>query len=202
MMKTFKCIDYQQGKILVDENNQYSKLGDLVVSLNGDTYKSTVGERALQKNEYVVIAQHNLNLEGIPFIELEEDAEEMFTIELNKETKQVYDETLLEATKHGFLKGYKAAQPKKYTEEDVENAFLSGYWLHLNEDNNDLATRKRKAKQFIQSLQPKIKSVEVEWLHKDEPHLNGKSTITDRPITYQKDGKTYLKVNKINYELI
>ena len=111
-----------------------------------------------------IIAQTpNLNLEGIPYVELEEDVEQ-FTLEQIRRAIDMAQEQV-------SVRFYPNEYEFKYTEN-----------------------------QIIQSLQPKIESVEVEWLHRDEPHLNGTSTITDRPITYQKDGRTYLKVKSINYK--
>lgn len=38
-------------------------------------------------------------------------------------------------------------EDKRY--RDLEEAFLAGYWLHLDPDNNDLSTRKRKFKEWF-----------------------------------------------------
>lgn len=32
-------------------------------------------------------------------------------------------------------------QERKYSKDDLRQAFVTGYWLHLDSDNNDLRTR-------------------------------------------------------------
>ena len=75
-----------------------------------------------------IIAHLPLNnspvLEGIDLLPALEDgveeAEKAFTEVLDIETKQVYDKMFLDATEHGFIKGYNKAKEKyKYTEEDI-----------------------------------------------------------------------------------
>jgi hypothetical protein len=193
-MKTLKCIDYQQGKIFVDEQAEI-KEGDSIICTYGDgDIQVRVNKNDLKLDNFIdskfktkvyhkIIAQTpNLNLEGIPFIELEED----IICPYPEHTQNAID----------WHNGYTSAQPKQFTLEQMKEAIEMArkFW------KTETAVNQFTYEQIIQQLQPKIESVEVEWLHKDEPHLNGKSTITDRPITYQKDGRTYLKVNKINYE--
>ena len=133
----------------------------------------------------------NLSIPNIPYVEIEEDVEKL-AWEWCDDHREV----------GAFKAGYRVASAKKYTEEDLENAFNLG----LAWDGEDTETNTFNS--FIQSLQPKIESIEVEmiWVnHRDEEHDEGGTlpgTIESYkiPVTYQKDGKTFLKVKKINYE--
>lgn len=59
-------------------------------------------------------------IEGLPLLIIEDEVDKLFFEELAKETPQNYDQSLLEATKHGFKYGYnKAKEIYKFTEEDM-----------------------------------------------------------------------------------
>jgi hypothetical protein len=161
-MKTLKCIDYQQGKILVDEQAEIKK-GDLILVNNEILTAGGLADTYGDDHRKIIAQTSNLNLE-----------------------------------EGAFSMGYKAAQPKKYTEDDLRKAIaearMSGQGLSKLTDN-----------EIIKSLQPKIESVEVETTQENLGEVfNGRSSHIMwgdiKPITYQKDGKTYLKINKINYE--
>jgi hypothetical protein len=211
IMKTLKCIDYQQGKILVDEQAEI-KEGDWVwyhhpkqdldmssvhkvINPNHSLHEPShrvhfdTGFGVIEGCLKIIAQTSNLNLKGVPFIELEEDVERLF--EEHGISKQDERSKLL------FLKGYKAAQPKKYTEDDLRKAIaearMSGQGLSKLTDN-----------EIIKSLQPKIESVEVETTQENLGEVfNGRSSHIMwgdiKPITYQKDGRTFLRVTKINY---
>jgi hypothetical protein len=263
-MKTLKCIPYQQGKILVDEEAEI-KEGDLFIPLSGTGWK--INEVRLAdsdggfNNDHCkkIIAQHNLNLEGIPYVEigktvtkdngykckecgskvslgwkckkgcsmkpgnliidvvtyveLEEDVigkliHSYFydSIEVKKSVGR--DTGHVAFDKHNIelliSQVKKAAQPKKYTEDDLRKAIRMA---RFNEDVDDSTQYSNTDDKIIQSLQPKIESVEVETEEVNAELINGSwlaSTTMfparEVPITYQKNGRTYLKVNKINYE--
>jgi hypothetical protein len=157
-MKTFKCIDYQQGKILVDEQAEI-KEGDRTIR-NGvvEQCNSKMHSFALWgKDAKKIIAQHNLNLEGIPFIELKEDV-----VQLCEDFYKDYQYPPYAMEKGAWRLGYKAAQPKKYTEDDLIEFAL---WIRHNPYYGDRVVMSKQGckelfyKYYIQSLQPKIESV-------------------------------------------
>jgi hypothetical protein len=192
-MKTLKVLDYQQGKILVDDKKvdfYDTKSGDLIYDeVEGVTKdRNCIHRRAC----YKIIAQTpNLNIEGIPFIELEEDVDEkiipVFEWLLNKSE---FNEEQKEFIQYALTQCYKAAQPKKYTEDDLRKAI--GLATSLIQ-GVDVIAFTYPTEVIIKLLQPKIVSVEVVM------HLSDKGENGFEYVTYQKDGKTYLKVIKINY---
>lgn len=280
-MKTLKAIPYQSGYIFVDTEKENWHSGDLISTTNVPIetikdidrhYSKQIGYEYLitvvsSRNQYKncevrgkIIAQRNLNLEGIPYVGFgktlikengykckecgesvslgrkckkgcsmkpknliidyityvgaEEDVERLAIEKFPKaysggsfNPNNIYKREI-------WIDGYKAAQPKKYTEEQVISALIkwqSGEFDHYYE--------------VIQSLQPKIESIEVEtelmdvdyaWqLYRDDTQMQFHfhhydsglkhfkkefEHLYQQPITYQKDGKTYLKVTKINYK--
>ena len=152
-MKTLKAIPYQSGYIFVDGKIKPND-GELVYNdiFGIFPYDSDAMGNYGSTPEVKIIAQYNLNLEGIPYVELEEDVEELgkglLTRAFPADTSGYYQEEK-ELCLDFFKEGYKAAQPKKYTEVVV--------------------------------------------------HLSDKGENGFEYATYQKDGKTYLKVTKINY---
>jgi hypothetical protein len=88
----------------------------------------------------------------------------------------------------GWIAGYKAAQPKKYTEEDFKKG-LSEAFKASQEGYNITAD------EIIQSIKPKIESIELEM----EFILQALPKDREKPVTYQKDGRTFLKVKSIQY---
>jgi hypothetical protein len=186
-MKTLKCIDYQQGKILVDEQAEIKK-GDLILVNNEILTAGGLADTYGDDHSKIIAQTPNLNLEGIPYVELEDDVEKLMYDAIQKARGNDF-KTFYELAVKNCSEVYKA-QPKKYTEDDLRKAIaearMSGQGLSKLTDN-----------EIIKSLQPKIESVEIETtisLYK------GNGTYgTEIPITYQRDGRTYLKVTKINY---
>jgi len=231
IMKTLKCIDYQQGKILVDEQAEI-KEGDWVwyhhpkqdldmssvhkvINPNHSLHEPShrvhfdTGFGVIEGCLKIIAQTSNLNIEGIPVVEVEEGVEKLsnnhFKDYWKKEdgTEMKGDEISAEQMAgylcevSAFIAGYKAAQPKKYTEDDLRKAIaearMSGQGLSKLTDN-----------EIIKSLQPKIESVEVETTQENLGEVfNGRSSHIMwgdiKPITYQKDGRTFLRVTKINY---
>ncbi len=198
-MKTLKAIPYQLGYIFVDGSE--IKEGDWFYSVKPRTADKAFGSNisewwktVCEGNESArwfnkIIAQHNLNLEGIPYVELEEDVEDIIESIVDRETSAELGSPIRSTYKRYCLLGYKSAKARQYTEDDLRKAIdmarsqKSSYAMSTGgfdfEDD-----------EIIQSLQPKIESIEIEM-------YNGN---TDEPLTYLKDGKIYLKVAKINYQ--
>jgi hypothetical protein len=133
-MKTLKAIPFQSG--LAFAIMEKVQCGDYYLTESGNLVKANdYTEYVVKRNK--IIAQHNLNLEGIPYVELEEDIISLAELQWD---------------------------------------YIPGM-----------------------STQPKIESIEVEEKMGDEGIIAIAFGECDL-VTYQKDGKTYLKVNKINYE--
>ena len=116
------------------------------------------------------------------------------------ETKRVANE-IIEAVKYG----YSLAQAKQFTEEDMRKAFQAGQELGKNDALFNCTDRISRHEyestpdedDFINSLKPKVSSIEIEMGEKEFGHVDDYSTphgFKLFPITYQKDGKTFLKV--------
>jgi hypothetical protein len=226
-----KAIPYQSGYIFVDENAEI-KEGDYVwyhhpkqdfdmasihkvinpnYSLHEPSHRVhfDTGFGVIEGCKKIIAQTPNLNLEGIPFIELEEDC----SLEKAKQFAEKYFDSLhAEYPKGGLVSikelisvllvgvecGYKfgtKAQPKQYTEEQVRFAIKAAKGLVVPLQN-------KSADDIVRSLQPKIESIEVETEWKGNSTNQGfemKGLSTDGEWfykTYQKDGKTYLKVKK------
>lgn len=149
---------YTIGKI---DNIKYPAIGGspskTCVIVNRDS--STA---CLIKDCQKVLFSTNPELKEIPFLVLTPDVEQLankangYSYYAGKDThlngKQL-------AFKEGFIEGYKAAQAKEFTEEQVRKAFEAGRkfgkYHGVNEQHPDMD-------QFIQCLRPVIKSMVVE----------------------------------------
>jgi hypothetical protein len=200
-----RAIPFQKGILFVDVEGE-KKDGDIVYdSINEFITPKINEERAVwfnlvkERNQYFkIIAQHNLSLENIPHMELEEGID-IDKIALDNGWSQSG------SWKDGYLTGYKTAQPKKYTEDDLRNAIDMGLSKWMNREKGTLFTTI--IDEVIQSLQPNITSVEVETEvvpdYNSYSGGNGEIFTTNKKeqcIRYEKEGKTFIKVKKINYE--
>ncbi len=227
-------IPYNGGTIWVDKKGEI-KQGDTVYRFYQDG-TSHIGEslpasdnlkRLKDDRVWKVIAQStNLSILNIPYVEIEEDVPEEAYILANKSIdggKQLHKSIIgndrskaVDFAFDRFLEGYKAALAKKYTEQDLRNTIIDaiGKW------DDGKQTAGEVANSIIQSLQPKIKSIEIEMENKTNEDIQielgiyghdegltekeyedykSKNSIL-KLVTYQKDGKTFLKVLKVNYE--
>ena len=153
-------------------------------------------------NSVKVVAQSITNpsyIDGVPFVEVGEDEEQLAIIASNKiavHRDGRPDKTLVSH----WLDGYKAAQAKQFTEEDLRKAIFWGSNINPinNKSGNSLID------DYISSLKPKVSSIEIEMTRTYEDLWIGELFVSVEtgkftPKTYQKDGKTFLKVSKINY---
>lgn len=201
-------IDYQGGQIWVDKENGI-KAGDTYYSTDYNYIKICIEvdnefvQNALfyekgctvfdySKDCFKVVAQStNLSLPNIPYVEIEE-------------IKSPYTE--FPVPNQYWLEGYKAASAKKYTEEDMKKLYIGTVQnVGTSIKQCDMPTWE----QVLQSLQPKVVSIEIET--KQLFFTNGNSlegiiaseglqdTFIESPVTYNKDGKTFLKVKSIEY---
>lgn len=197
---TLTPIKYQEGTIWVDkEANVYG--GDTVYDWEQKFISVVFSNYTTTDFEWKVVAQSpNLSIEEVPYVEVEEDVEvdSKFVNSIIKFLRYYEDKDLAKrCLEAGYRKGYKAASAKKYTEGDLLKA------IDMAWDNSD-DTKNRY--DILQSLQPQIKSIEIEMEIDEsiEPISTGNYPHKDdyyyKPVTYIKEGKTFLKVKKINYE--
>ena len=104
----------------------------------------------------------------------------------------------------GFKEGYKAASAKKWSDEDIEKAIQFGIDITCKHTTSTHGTNFDKVEDdknnYIVSLQPKIKSIEIEMTQGAYDFLDCPVIGEERPMTYEKDGKTFLKVKSVTYE--
>lgn len=206
-------INYNGGEIWVDKEATLN-VGDYYIN-NED--KVLLYQGCLPTYHYLnsvkVVAQSITNpsyIDGVPFVEVGEDDEQIISKFSFQEIAYNNDLTVreLNAYKNGVVFGYKAAQAKQFTEEDMRKAFQAGQELGKNDalfHATDRISRHEYEStpdedDFINSLKPKVSSIEIEMEVKLPNGLipaimtgNDVSSFLV-PITYQKDGKTFLKV--------
>lgn len=220
---TLHRIDYKDGDIWVDKETtiQDNDLCHLQMDMHEEISKRS---NLSWDSKYKIVAQSpNLSLPNIPYVEIEEDfkltADQIINNHLNLVGPDKFDvysnrNAVREAMIMYAAQEVKAASAKKYTEEGVRKAFQAGH----NKGNSSFPEDFYTEDEFIQSLRPKIKSIEIEEeQHKVNCHTcqgygvttNGKCGMCNgtgkvfayyKPIAYQKDGKTFLKVKQVNYE--
>lgn len=219
------AIDYQGGQIFVDKeakftdtdtayNTQVGTVGKVLRVLNmgkGINDVTTLDlniqlESTSSENNFLkVVAQSlNLSLEGIPYVEIEEDVESKAKAII---IAMGYKWEDTESSARAVAR-FVAASAKKYTEEDVRKLYLGTLQnVGTSVKQCDMPTWE----QVLQSLQPKVVSIEVEMEDFDpyDPRSKtGRHETEDdvRSVTYTKElrGKmeTFLKVIKFNYESI
>ena len=189
-------IKYQEGWLYVDKS--VDKHNGLFYVNGGIGLSVGVHEGKMPKNDYCfkIVAQRNLSLPNIPYIEeVEEDEDDKIwnsipSINKGDGIEQMY-------FGDGYYVGYKAAQSKGgYSEADIRKAFNVGFKTAKGVENPYTVERN-----FIQSLnQPKEIEVEMDYdpiYGKRGAWTFGDYELTTKvPVTYQKDGKTFLKVKQ------
>ena len=158
----------------------------------------TKDNKSINEPDVEIIAQHNLNLEGIPHVDVGEDVQKLCD-EYNYYLKSCRREQIPSKTfEEGFKCGHQANK-KEFTREQMEKA-MKEVVIHYNQygeiADNDVIDI------IIQSLRPKIESIEPETKEVEFGHVDDYSKphgFNQQYITYQRDGKTYIKA-KVNYE--
>ena len=206
--QTLYAIDYNGGQIWVDQGRIAIK-GEKFYFLGTVIDRNDDNAKAVQtKDCHPIIAQSlNLFLPNIPYVEIDEDIEQI-ALAVNRSRKFPARGGLEDE----FVEGYKAASAKKYTENDLRKAFGAGVKLG-NEEVQEVIGRINQftalgEDEYIQSLNPKPVSIEVEatiewwdnnlnsWVGAEDDDTHHSRVV---PVTYTKDGKTFLKVLKVNY---
>lgn len=208
MNETLIPIDYNGGEVWIS-NDDTIWMDDLI-------YNQNTGELTEANDEWTgethtiwkkVVAQ-SINLKeplpNIPYVQIEENIYQMSEDDANNwNWIDDPEDAAKENWKNGWRYGYKKASSKKYTEEDMKNCWFKA--MRTFKDNQILSTQQ--FNNFIQSLQPKVISIEIEM-----NQICGANNpcecferdidcqvLVDEIVPYQKDGKTFLKVLKINY---
>lgn len=203
-------IDYNGGEIWVDkEADLHGKVyAPNIGKIIGTIWDGSATDKKIKKflDLKVIVAQSITNpsyIDGIPFVEVGEDDWEIEKMgyaaadEGGEKTSAGYHMT----AKIYWVKGYKTAQAKQFTEEDMRKAWEAG--VHFNEESSESfgpIESVNKWDNFINSLKPKVSSIEIEMNDKFIPVDQFNSNFKAKPITYQKDGKTFLKVKQVNYD--
>jgi hypothetical protein len=217
-------IEYENGIIWIDKSSMNNvEIGTTVWNDEDySVYVTTVSldsSRYHSDNVYKIVAQSsNLSIPNIPYVKVEEDVEDL----ASKASLEFYSdencpnmpyETLVKQRLGYYLgwgDGYKAASAKKYSEEDLKEAFLSGMIEQYDNESftctGDIITKNiivgddtsKAIETYIQSLQPKIKNIEIEMRENSDTGNNILEWV--EAVTYQKEGKTFLKVKQVNYE--
>lgn len=202
---TLKAVLYQAGYLFVGTKT-LSKDYEGQYYLDGKIFHTD--KVMLQSGCVIIVAQSpELSIPGVPYVELEENAEQLagnhFPMEMTGGGISKSDRQLQQ---NAFIKGYKAAQAKSYTEEDVVKLmrWTAEMTIGMRDSNNTHSEVFEQIDKKAQSLQPKIWSIELEtqWVKdfaKGEGFGGAGSIDIEEPVTYQKDGKTFLKVKQINY---
>lgn len=165
-----------------------------------------------------VIAQSNIKipLPNIPYVEIEEYAVELAKQRFpdlpfsnnggyeEEEYKQLHKgiQEQIDKDREIWISGYKAASTKKYTRENLIKAFYAGQQRYNLFEAAD----------YFKEIEPKVVSIEIETkqvcgdmsclkmeLNGENSTCCGVSSVSSSE-TYQKDGKTFLKIKKVNYE--
>jgi hypothetical protein len=145
----------------------------------------------VEANWNKIVAQRNLSLPNIPYIEEVDEAKQFISDEWAKED---------EDSKFWIKVGYKAAQSKGgYSEDDLREAFKAGQ-NYENEQNYDDAPDED---EYIQSLNQPKENIEIitkcsmcSMIDGHKMGCNTESLRNQTPVTYRKDRKTFLKVKQ------
>lgn len=212
-------IDYNGGEIWVDKEAKI-KVGDTYVLIATDgidepTYLIRVLESNYKPFGFKVVAQSITNpsyIDGVPFVEVGEESVEdkarlmMMNYLTDGNPNGDFKKSTIGADENirWWIKGYKAAQAKQFTEEDLRYAINRVY----NYVDGDGWSRDYITEEVFKELKPKVSSIEIEmitewwdnnlncWVGAEDDDTQHSREV---PKTYQKDGKTFLKVSKINY---
>lgn len=137
----------------------------------GNKIINFIGKETVQFRNIIFTSNPSLGLPLLP--DIEEDIKSIAKRVLNPR----FFETIQGGEMHCFKAGYKAASAKKYTEEDMKQAYIEGAWDMICADEDTAATPLLELKlegkapngaynpswnEFIQSLSPKPIAVEVE----------------------------------------
>lgn len=202
-------IDYNGGYLWVDNTATHADKGSWVIEMHNPIVKSVckvTGRHLLKQggyNDKLIVAQTNLSIGNVPYVEFEQNVE----VSLINSYKKVVGEQL----NHHELKLIKwlAAQSKgRYSDDDIEAAIHNAQSASNLHTEDDVLISRKFLEQYFKSLnQPPIE-IEIQTkqvcgdmsclrmsLNGEDSTCCGDSIITV-PVTYTRDGKTYLKVKQ------
>jgi len=214
-MKLYR-IYYNGGEIWVDKSEDFPimKKGQLFFRPIHNIIDTCIHNEQVFEKEYPIVAQSITNpsyIDGVPFVEVWQQVDELkihldFLNHMEKYNPVYGWNGYYE---HGWKNAKReAAQAKQFTEEDIRKA-LSIYEdsAFILEDRHhytmDTVKYKKTIKEVINSLKPKVSSIEIEmitewwdnnlncWVGAEDDDTQHSREV---PKTYQKDGKTFLKV--------
>jgi len=137
-------IPYKDGVLVVDKRKGY-KISPEEFYVNHYPENKLTQAQSSGWGDWSIVIASTVRIKGIPFIELPEKWENQFNKSFsNAKNLHPNDYNTL---KDGFMEGYKA---KEYSEQQLENAF-------------DCYPQLSNFQEFKDSLQPKIKSIELEY---------------------------------------
>jgi len=155
----------------------------------------------------------SLSLPNIPYIEEVEESIESLAhkVMMNYLTNGNPDGDFKHSTigaddnKNWWIAGYKAAQSKGgYSEADLRKAYEAG--IHFNEESNESfgpTESKWKWDTFIESINQPKENIEIitkcsmcSMIDGHKMSCKTESLRNQTPVTYKKDGKTFLKVKQ------
>jgi hypothetical protein len=202
-------IDYNGGYLWVNKEAE-CPIGEYLYLEKGGLYETHIvtinyGRQQNSGDGFKVVAKSpNLSIPNVPYVEFVENIERLAEIEANKEEWDFdspygngYNDFI-----NGFTKGHLIAQSKgRYSEEDLREAIVKSA---LSETDNLID----RCDEIIQSLNQPPQEIEIETkqvcgnmsclrmaLNGENSTCCGESIVTI-PITYMRDGKTYLKVKQ------
>lgn len=205
-------IDYNGGVIWVDKEAECPIGHELYLERGGLYYAPTIiinyGRYQNSGDGFKVVAQSpNLSIPNIPYVEVEEDVEQLAENRFPSDTSERFSSVKFNELRIGFIEGYKAASAKKWSDKELKECMSMMWFRGIKRDGN-FDTHYN---EIIQSLQPKIKSIEIEvgteyYVNKEWKSVLLPSEWDDTnptrqvPVTYQKGGKTFLKVKTVTYD--
>lgn len=156
-----------------------------------------------RKFRFKIVAQTNLDLPNIPYVEIGEEGIELLAELKYKEQSEefedsdefnLFDKSIL--LKIGFIEGYKAAKEKyAYTESDMETAVCFGMALEMLKFDSGRLSNTEEFKGFLETLNQPPNEIEIEMVgitNGSDKYLLCKLM----PVAYIKEGKSYLKVKR------
>jgi hypothetical protein len=199
-------IPYKDGVLVVDKEAEIN-IGEYMLHPN----KKTIGKALLpNKDYYYKIIASTVRIEGIPFMELPDETEKIKSLGYSLYggyTKCTLANHVGGIPIEAFIAGYKAAS-KGYSEEDMQKAYNQGFDDVNPKESCGLpnviysSIEERKNahfKNFLKSLQPKIKSIELEY-EEENDFTNQAFKGIKMPFHLKVDNNNIIHPVKVEYE--
>jgi hypothetical protein len=205
-------IDYNGGYLWVDKEAE-CPIGEYLYLEKGGLYETHIviinyGRQQNSGDGFKVVAKSpNLSIPNVPYVEFEEEDAiiAMGKKQINDSALVLENEKLIALT--WYIRGFEANKGR-YSEADLEAAVAFGITLERFKDDKGRLSNDEEFKGFKESLNQQPQEIEIETkqvcgnmsclrmaLNNKNSTCCGESIVTI-PITYMRDGKTYLKVKK------